>query len=309
MNPSTWFPDQPLDKLPLKQQVAKLREVGEDKVADRFEMTPKKVSTVSRIVRHKRWGPFQEKLWMYTSLILGYISPASPGSGPQPIHSVNNIPADPTLRNAPITIALSSLRIAAYPGKGIHHILLHCLTRNWVAGKAEYVHFNAVSHVGKDEYTPIQGYPIFVGLNVGPEGLVFQCRTINVKNEQDVAFLNSLETGAPKGGLQLTNTAQSTITELSEEAFALAKSLAVHNRNIVVQDFSLGFDFSTIPTRYHLAEGSYLAVQLPGDQLPIWDWKEWVYSPDSGQVMHRASAQWIIPFNYLVFSISRYNGT
>src|SRR6266568_511927 len=262
MDLTTWFPDQPLDKLPLKQQVAKLREVGEDKVADRFEMTPKRVSTIFKTFGRKRWGSFQEKLWMHTAHTFGYISPASPGSGPQPIHSIDTITADPTLRNARITIALSHLRIASYPGKGIHHILLHCFTQNWVAGKKEPVHFNTVYHVGKDEHTPIQGYPIFVGLSVASEGLAFKCRTINFKNEQDIAFLNSSEAGMSKSGLQLLNTAQSSITEASSEAFALAKSIAMRYRNIAVQDFDLGLGFSTNPIEGRLAEGSYLAVQL-----------------------------------------------
>jgi hypothetical protein len=34
------------------------------------------------------------------------------------------------------------------------------------------------------------------------------------------------------------------------------------NRNVPVQDFYLGLDFSAIPMRARLAQGSYLAVQI-----------------------------------------------
>jgi len=45
-----------------------------------------------------------------------------------------------------------------------------------------------------------------------------------------------------------------------------------------------------------------LAVQIP-DML--WDWNEWVYHPDSGQVVNRADHHHL-PYNYLLFNVSRY---
>ena len=46
-------------------------------------------------------------------------------------------------------------------------------------------------------------------------------------------------------------------------ALGLAKTIGKRHRNVPVQDFDLGLDFSTIPLGARLAEGAYLAVQIP----------------------------------------------
>ena len=90
-------------------------------------------------------------------------------------------------------------------------------------------------------------------------------------------------------------------------AFGLTKSIAAHSRNVPVQDFYLGLDFSAISTRARLAEGSYLAVQIPETLQTVWEWSEWVFNPASGQVVNRAEPTQLVPYNYLVFSVSRQN--
>ena len=111
------------------------------------------------------------------------------------------------------------------------------------------------------EHAGIHGYPIFIGLNVGDEGLSFRCRTINVSNDQDEAFLDFLESDVFKAGLKPVNTAQPVIAPFSELGLGIAKTIAKRNRNVSVQDFDLGLDFSTLSMNGRLAEGSYLAVQ------------------------------------------------
>ena len=190
----------------------------------------------------------------------------------------------------------------------MHRVLLHFFAQNQVAGKTENVHFNATYRVREGDHAGVQGYPIFVGLHVGSEGLNFKCRTINVRNDQDEAFLDLLESDVFRAGLKLATTAQPVIAPFSEMALGLAKAIGKRNRNVPVQDFDLGLDFSAIPLGARLAEGAYLAVQISESFQPIWDWSEWVYNPSSGQVVKKANPQQLIPYNYLVFSISRYEG-
>ena len=85
--------------------------------------------------------------------------------------------------------------------------------------------------------------------------------------------------------------------------------IATRNRNVSVQDFDLGLDFSTLSMNGRLAEGSYLAVQIPENQQGSWNWNEWIYYPGVDQVVQRTNPQQMIPYNYLIFSISRYGGT
>jgi len=162
--------------------------------------------------------------------------------------------------------------------------------------------------VRQSEHAAIVGYPVFVGLNVGEEGLALRCYTVNVRNEADEKFLSFLESDAFREGLKLATTMQPAIKPLSKMAVGLTRAIASRHRNVPVQDFYMGLDFSQIPMRAHLAEGAYLAVQIPESLHAIWDWNEWMYDVSNGQVVGRQDSTRLIPYNYLVFSVSRCEG-
>jgi hypothetical protein len=69
--------------------------------------------------------------------------------------------------------------------------------------------------VREGQQAPIIGYPIFIGLNVGSEGVAFKCFTVNVKNDDDEALLSFLESDAFKARLKLVSTMQQAIAPLS----------------------------------------------------------------------------------------------
>jgi hypothetical protein len=89
-------------------------------------------------------------------------------------------------------------------------------------------------------------------------------------------------------------------------AFGLARAIGERHRNIPVQDFDLGLDFSSLATGARLAIGSYLAVQMPQEHLSQWDWQDWFYHAGSGLVLLRGDARRMLPYNYLIFSIYPY---
>lgn len=122
----------------------------------------------------------------------------------------------------------------------------------------------------------------------------------------DEAFLSFLESDVFKAGLRLATTVQPSIALFSETAMGLTKAIAKRNRNVPIQDFYLGLDFSAIATRARLAEGSYLAVQIPETFQTVWDWSEWVYNPANGQIVNTEDPTQLIPYNYVVFSVSRH---
>ena len=305
MDASAWFDDlSVLGALRPEQAAARLREVGEGAAAEALEGAGEMRRPAFGLGR--LW-PFQDRAWQHTAHAFGYLSPAPPGDEALPIRHAGNIQADPTLRNARIKIALDRLRVADYPGGGTHRVLLDFYAQNQVKGRsAEHLHFNATYRVREGERAAVSGYPIFLGLNVGAEGVAFKCYTVNVKNDADEAFLGFLESDVFKSGLKLATTVQPAIAPFSEMALGLTRSIASRNRNVPVQDFYLGLDFSNIPTRARLAEGSYFAVQIPEMMQTVWDWREWAYNPTAGLVVNRADPTQLIPYNYIVFSISRY---
>jgi hypothetical protein len=159
------------------------------------------------------------------------------------------------------------------------------------------------------ERVAVIGYPIFIGLNAGHEGLAFKCFTINIKNKDDEAFLDFLESDVARSGLHLLSTAQPAIAPFANMAVGLVKGIATRNKNVPVQDVHMGLDFSNIRSGARLAQGSYIAVQIPETMETIWDWSRWVYNPSNGLVVNKEQNPELIPFNYFIFSISKYKGT
>jgi hypothetical protein len=301
---SNWFDDLlVLGRLPADQAAAKLREVGEDDAAAALETAPE---AEVRTFGTSKWWPFQDKPWQHTAHAFGYLAPAAPGSSPLEIRHAGNVPADVTLKNSRIKITLDRLRVAAYPGGGTHRVLFDFYAQNQVPGGTEHLHFNATHRVREGELAAILGFPIFVGLNVGSEGVAFKCFTVNVQNDEDEEFLGFLESDVFKAGLKLASTVQPVIAPFSAMALGLTKSIATRHRNVPVQDFYMGLDFSTVAMRARLAEGSYLAVQIPETLQTVWDWSEWIYDPANGQVVNKWEPKQLIPYNYLVYSLSRY---
>jgi hypothetical protein len=302
MKTPAWFDDlSVIGNLPIDTAIIKLREIGEEEAALQLDKMQKKIVRSSELGAQK-W-PFLDKPWQHTSHVYGYIAPIVSYHGSQAISAIDVISPNESLRDTRIKITLNRLRVASYPGGGTHRILLHFAAQNQASDQIEAVHFNVTYRVREGDSAGVQGYPIFVGLGVGHEGIFLQCRTINVHNDQDEAFLRVVEADTFKAGLRLASIAQPAIVPLSEMALGFAKAIATRNRNLSVQDFGLGLDFSTIAGRGRLAEGAYLAVQKP-ESIP-WDWQEWIYLPARGQVVHRNDYQKLIPYNYLVFGISR----
>lgn len=279
------------------QAARKLREIGEDEVAVALEGANAR--------RQESW-PFQDKPWQHTEHTFGYLAPADPGTGLLPFQHAGSIKPDDTLKNGRISIKLDRLRVVDYPGKGTHQILFDFAAQNQVPGKAEDLHFDSTYRAREGQSAAIIGYPIFIGLNVGSQGVSFRCSTVNVKNEEDERLLGFLDSDTFKQGLRLISTVQPAIAPLSEMAMGLTRGLLNRSKNVKVQEFHLGLDFTRIATGARLAEGSYFAVQIPRAEAAKWDWTKWAYNQARGQVVDRSNPDYTIPYNYVTLGVSRY---
>lgn len=286
-----------------------LRDIGEAEVAARLERVPEREARTFGI-GHLIDGLFGPRLWSYSTHAFGYIAPHVPGGqSPLPIVHAGNLKPDTTLRGQRVKITLNWLRVADYPGTGMHRILFDFYARNQTTGPDADLHFNSTYRVREGQQAGIIGYPVFVGVNVGDEGLAFRCYTVNVKNDADEAFLDFLESDSFKQGLEITKSIQPVIKPFAEMAYGLTRALAKRNRNVPVQDVFMGLDFSQVPGRARLAEGAYIVAQVQDTLHPIWDWEYWVYSPSTGSIVSRDDPNVSLPYNYFVFGISRMNTT
>ncbi len=305
-----------LGTLPPAELAAKLRAMGETATADAIEHAlaggeegaVRGTGQFNLLPPGFSVGPFRGPIPAYghTAHAFGYLPPVPAHHVPPPIEHAGNIKPDLTLRNARIKITLDLLRVADYPGAGMHQVLFDFYGQNQVPGPPEDVHFNLTCRVQEGERAAVLGYPIFVGLNVGSEGVAFRCSIVNVKNEDDEKLIGFLDSDIFKAGLSLAATAQPALKPLSSMVVGLANWVATGHQNAKVQEFQLGLDFSTIGTRAKLAEGSYIVVQIPESFQIMWNWDDWVYRPSTGQIVAKADLTTLIPYNYLIFGVSRY---
>lgn len=303
-SPKLWFDTPVLGSLDPDQAARKLADMGDVQLAEQLRSTP--AESDYRKIGRRIW-PIRPKAWQHTTHAIGYISPLRVPSGLREIKDVADIDADPSLIKTRVRVTLDAFRIAEYPGSGTHHILLDFYAQNQVRPITEHLHFNATYRVRQGEQAAIRGYPIFIGLSTGNDGLALRCYTVNVKNENDQALLNLLDSDTMKAGLKLAITAQPAIGPLSDLAHNLTKGLLTRNSNVPVQDIYLGLDFGDSPTGARLRLGSYLVVQVPEQQVKF-SWSDWVLDSKSNTIVRLDDAGLKLPYNYLVFAISKYEG-
>jgi hypothetical protein len=239
--------------------------------------------------------------WRHTSHTVGFIPMGASGTGA--IQHVGQVVPDPSLKDARLRITLDGLRVADYPGGGIHRVLFNFFVQNRTGTGVEDVNFNATYRVREGESAAVLGFPIFTGVAPRETGLVLRCYTVNVKNDNDELFLDLLESDALRQGLTLVATAQPALGPLSSLAVGMAKAIATRRRNVPVQDVHLGLDFGGPATGARLAAGSYVAVQMPAAFQRSWRWSDWSYEASSGQIRNAAGE--LIPLNYFILGVSR----
>lgn len=308
MDEDYWFEDLPvLADLPADRAAAALREIGEVDLALALENVEN-----DRGDRPSDFGLFDRlapkpKPWMHAAHAFGFL-PLQPVAGrDNEILAAGEIQPDTSLINSRIKIVLNRLRIADYPGGSKHTILFDFFARNQVAGGTEDVHYNATFSVEDGSAAGVVGYPIFLGLGVGQEGVSFKGYTVNVKNQSDEQFLSVLDSASWKTGLELAGVAQPALVPLSQLAMGITKWIASRNRNVAVQSFQLGLDFAGTRMGARLAQGDYLAVQIPNEMRRVWRWDDWEYDRVSGEVVSTADGTHL-PLNYLVFGVTKYAG-
>ena len=286
---------------------AKLRELGDFDTAEMIEGAERRATDPSLSFGVLE-SLFKPKPWQHTAHAYGYLAVAPAGAQRLAIQHAGNIEADPTLKNARLKITLNRLRVAGYPGGGQHRILFDFYAQNQLPALTEDLHFHSTVRAREGEEAAVIGYPVFLGLNVGLEGVSFRCYTVNVKNDDDEAFLDFLESDIAKTGLRLATVAQPSLGPFVKLAMGVTKSIAQRNRNVPVQDFYVGLDFAGTTMGARLAQGDYIVVQIPEHLQSVWDWSEWVYDQNNGRIVNRADPGQLIPYNFIVFGVSRYEG-
>ena len=199
----------PIGALRASQAAQKLILMGDNDVARDIQRAIK-LGRVDAKFSALMW-PFPKKpipAYKYRAHTFGFIPKATAGATAMvDITDAGNITADPNLKGQNIKITLDRLRVYQYPGGGSHTILFDFYAQHQTpnAGETQDLHFTQNYRAQEGSAAGITGYPVFVGLKVGDEGVCFKCFTVNVKNDGDQKLLGFLASDVFKKGLQLIN--------------------------------------------------------------------------------------------------------
>jgi len=284
----------------------KLRELGDEQRAREFDQLAADEEGGRSLgifgIRKKK-----PPAYMFISHNFGFIAPAPTDKhlGIAPAGTFNGQSGLAGLR---LNVTLNRLFIAEYPGAGEHKVLFNFAAVNYLGKNdlgekvEESLQFNMTVRARNGEHAAIIGWPIFSGLTAGPNGIAFECNTINVKNTDDEKFLSFLDSDVFRKGLDVLTVVQPAMKPLVAISSGLMRALGQRHRNVPVQSFYMGLDFGDNPLGARLAEGDYVAVQAPADK---WDWTEIVYDKARGQLVRADGLAPVTDYNYVVFGINR----
>ncbi|MEN3281421.1 MAG: hypothetical protein V7607_2561 [Solirubrobacteraceae bacterium] len=295
---------------PAEFAMTTLRSVGDDESAqlidDLVAAEDNNLTAATPVASFISFFPSEHGIWSGTATAFGFIKTgAATSDEPLRIDHAGNIEPETSLKGKQIKVTLDRLRAADYPGKGVHQVLVEFSGKHQVKDNPQQLRFAQTYPVEEAAGAGIIGYPMFLGLSVGGEGVAFAASTRNVENNDDKQLLGMLDSDVMKSGLKLLKTAQPAIAPLTDLATMVGKAFARRHENILVQNFFMGLDFEATPARARLALGSYIAVQLPANhQL---NWSDWVYDQRNGRFQRADRPDVDIPYNYLVFSVSEYD--
>jgi hypothetical protein len=289
----------------------KLREIGDDETAQFYE------SGVNSLAE----GLHRPHDWLNKGYQYGFVPLFEPREHYlHEITSAMNMSGNETLKNQRINIHLQRFYVHEYPmaltqavsefffGMNVHTVLFTFEAYNQVAKGTEHVAFNQVYEVIAGQDAGVSGHPIFLGINVGSNGIGFTCKTVNVGNYSDQMIINVINSHVVKTGLHLLTTAQPGLIPFVGIARELTTTLANRSKNIPVQSLNIGLDFEKGAVGARLDIGTYIAVQVPHPGTI--SWRDWGYDADKDIVVRKNLAQgedaYTLPHNTIMFRVSKY---
>jgi hypothetical protein len=261
--------------------------------------------TLDRALNLHWHGDHAPPVWMNSSTAYGYIAPEDQQADQAAITDARHVTADEKLKKGRIDVHISQFHVESYPGGDqTHRVLLTFEGKNALPHDVEQLAFNMTVDVREGQDAPIANWPIFVGLNVSNSGVGFHFTTTNVANLEDHKILDFLNSPTFTSGLKLAETAQPAIKPLTDIALGLGKTFLTRSDNQKVQEVYLGLDFAHDPGGVRLAQGNYIVAQIP-DGVEV-DWSAWKFK--NGDIRAPDGYDTQFPYNYLVFSVSAYEG-
>jgi hypothetical protein len=301
-----------IGRMKVEDAVEKLRAIGDGAAADVLEADAGGHPATEIITAGRPKVDFDTGLsdlifgmpsWRAATHLIGYIQADASGEHHEIIGS-ETIAPDDTLKGQAITVRLLRLGIFDYPGgKGQHNILAEFGVRDAKSPTSERVHFSQAYYATQPGYA-VNGFPVFKDILIDNDGLSMTCRLVNVCNKGDQSLLATLSSPTFQQGLDLAGAFQPAMKPLTELALGLTTAFAKRNENALVQSVQFQLAFTATPFAPRLRQGTYVFVQIPEDQVGLFDWSEWAYFQNLNAVAQKADAKKPLLNNHFVLGIS-----
>ncbi len=285
-----------IGNLPAHEIAHYLRSIGDEEAAQRFAQKGASGQGLAAKI-------FNLDQYAYTGAILGYIPEETSGEMVN-IQDATSMTGDVSLKGKRVKITLDKFYVESYPGLGTHQVLCEFAGKNQATQASEEMRFALTTDVQDKSSAAISGKPLFVGVNVGNDGLALEGRTVNVRSSADEFVLSALNNDTFKNGLSLLASVQPALKPFSKLAESVVSGVVKRAQNLQVFQFSLGLDFSSTSTSAKLRRGSYVVVQ---GEDSLWDWDDFVWKRSSMSIVHRDEAA-PLHFNYMVFGVADFSG-
>lgn len=240
--------------------------------------------------------------WKQTGSKIGFIRPDVRGLA-APVVAASQIEGDVGLIGSQIKVSFDGAYIHSYPGSGNHKILCEFVGKNQIDGETEALRMALRFRCGDKAFGSLQSAPIFLGLTVGPNGVSFEGRAVNVSSDDDEQLLQALDTSAFKSGLALVKSVQPALVPLVKLVQSSVSLVAGRSKNRQVHEYNLGLDFANTSTSARLRYGSYVVVQSDSAD---WNWANFEWDKGATSLRRKIPSEHGIDFNYTVFSVAPY---
>ncbi|TVZ49877.1 hypothetical protein JM82_0316 [Olleya sp. Hel_I_94] len=298
-----------MSELTTKETISLLIELGDGETANQLEsLIDSKPNLGNKTLSELPYtNELENTNWRGTEHAYGYIEVDNDSDDYFNIRPATTIQPDNTLKNKQVNIKLGSLYTMNYPGWGRHNVLMHFKCKHSKANSNEttLIEFEQKFKSREGEGAGNIGDFIFLGLRVPKNGMQFEIQTINVSNDSDDEALKVLESDTIKNGLDLANASFATLQPFTKMASGVLNLLLSRNKNKIVQQFTLGFDFDSNATDIaKLRLGTYVVAQVKRNELP---WNDWIYQRSTGLVVNKDDNSIRLPYNHITFNVLAYN--
>jgi len=251
-----------------------------------------------------------DKPWKIKEHVYAFIDDKNSKNNAAPLINSLNMKADQKLKGSRVNIRIGNIYVKRYPGiyNKNHEVLFdfsakHSPDDSAKSNKEEEIAFSQKYTLNNKEGSGYQGLFAFKGLNIPSNGIDFRLNTILLGNKNAKKLLGFLDSDVFKSGLQLLSTVNPVVDKAAGYAKGIVNYVTDINKNRVIQEIGLGFDFSDQTEVASLKLGTFVAIQAIRNDVKLQDR---IYDKELSLIVHKKNKQ-RLPYNHITFVVSMYN--